>query len=69
MIYEYKVMAYFTEIYPERSYKRKIVGDLEAAQKLLKEAKAYYGSFTGSKYLEKVVLVRREVSEWEEFEQ
>ena len=63
---EYKVMAYFTEIYPERSYKRKVVNDLDEAKKLLEEAKAYYVSFSGAKYLEKVVLVEREVSDWEE---
>ncbi len=62
---EYKVMAYFTEIYPERSFKRKVVDDYQEAQKLLKEAKRYYSAY---KYLDRVVLVKREVSDWEETE-
>lgn len=63
---EYKVMAYFKEVYLSRSFKRKVVDDIETAHKLLKEAKEYYTSFSGSKYLDRVVLVKREVSEWEE---
>lgn len=62
---EYKVMAYFTEIYPERSFKRKVVDDYQEAQKLLNEAKRYYSAY---KYLDRVVLVKREVSDWEETE-
>lgn len=60
---EYKVMAYFTEVYLPRSYKRKVTTDPEEAQRILKEAKEYYSKY---KYLDEVVLVSREVGEWEE---
>lgn len=60
---EYRVKAYFTEVYLPRSYKRMVVTDPEEAQKLLKEAKKYYSSY---KYLDRVVLESREVGEWKE---
>lgn len=58
---EYRVMAYFSEVYGPRSYKRKIVTTKEEAEKLLQEALKYYSSY---KYLVKVVIESREVSEW-----
>ena len=58
---EYRVMAYFTDVYAPRSYKRKIVNTLEEAEKLLKAAKRYYSSY---KYLSRVVIESREVTEW-----
>ena len=60
---EYKVMAYFTEVYPPRSYKRKVTTNLTEALRLLKKAKEYYSSY---KYLDRVVLESREVEEWKE---
>lgn len=58
---EYRVMAYFSEVYSPRSYKRKVVTTKEEAEKLLQEALKYYSSY---KYLIKVVIESREVSEW-----
>ena len=60
---EYRIMAYFTEVYGPRSYKKKIVTDKEEAEKLLIEAKEYYSSY---KYLDKVVIESREVTNWKE---
>ena len=65
---EYKVMAFFNEDCPPhsgapRSYKHKVTRDPEEAQRILKEAKEYYSKY---KYLDRVVLVSREVGEWEE---
>lgn len=61
---EYRIMAYFTQVYTPRSYKRKIVDTLCEANKLLEEAKEYYSSDNYRKYLRKVVIESREVSEW-----
>lgn len=61
---EYRIMAYFTQIYTPRSYKRKIVGTLYEANKLLEEAKEYYSSDQYHGYLDKVVIESREVTEW-----
>ena len=58
---EYRVMAYFSEVYGPRSYRRKIVTTKEEAEKLFQEASKYYLSY---KYLIKVVIESREVSEW-----
>jgi len=58
---EYRIMAYFSEVYGPRSYKRKIVTTKEEAEKLLQEALEYYSKY---KYLIKVVIESREVSEW-----
>ena len=61
---EYRVMAYFAQVYAPRSYKRKIVGTLYEAEKLLKEAKEYYSSDKYHGYLMRVVIESREVGEW-----
>ena len=66
---EYRIMAYFTNIYSPRSYKRKIFNTLEEAEKVYKEAVNYYSGsgssiFCGYKYLDKVVIESREVTEW-----
>lgn len=58
---EYRVMAYFSEVYTPRSYKRKIVNTREEAEELLKEAEYYYSQY---RYLIKVVIEEREVTEW-----
>lgn len=60
---EYRIMAYFTDIYAPRSYKRKIVMNKNEAEKLFKEAKKYYSMY---KYLDKVVIESREITEWNE---
>lgn len=54
-------MAYFSEVYGPRSYKRKVVTTKEEAEKLLQEALEYYSKY---KYLIKVVIESREVTEW-----
>ena len=61
---EYRIMAYFSEIYSPRSYKRKIVGTLYEAEKLLKEAEEYYASDQYHGHLDRVVIESREVTEW-----
>lgn len=58
---EYRVMAYFYDVYTPRSYKRKIVKTIGEAKALLKQAKEYYSSYP---YLLKVVIESREVTEW-----
>ncbi len=58
---EYRIMAYFTDVYAPRSYKRKIVTNKDEAEKLFQEAKEYYSTY---KYLDKVVIESREVTEW-----
>ena len=64
---EYRVMVYFSDEAPRsytfRSYKRKIVTDLKEAEKILKEAKRYYKTY---KFVDRVVIESRNVSEWEE---
>lgn len=60
---EYRIMAYFTKVYGPRSYKRKIIGSREEAEKLLKAAKKYYSSYN---YFDHVCIESREVTNWEE---
>ncbi len=62
-MYEYKVMAYFTSVYGPRSYKNKIVTTEEEAKELLEKAYDYYSTY---KYFDRVVIVKRKVTEWEE---
>ena len=63
---EYRVMAYFRSDaplgYQPRSYRRKIVYTYKDARILLKQAKRYYKNY---KYLKKIVIESREVTEWE----
>ncbi len=65
-MYEYRVRATFTQIYADRTYKRKIVKTEEEAEALLVEAKRYYNSVPYACYLEDVKIERRKVSEWRE---
>lgn len=58
---EYRIRAYFDEVYTPRAYKRKVVSTLEEAKALLEEAKAYYSHY---KYLNKVVIESRKVTSW-----
>lgn len=63
---EYRVRAYFDEAtaprsYGPRAYKRKVVTTRGEAEELLAEAREYY---SGYKYIDKVVIERREVSGW-----
>lgn len=60
---EYRIEAYFSEVYTPRSYKRMVFRDLEAAKKVFVLAKEYYSNYP---YLEKVVIEEREVTEWKE---
>lgn len=60
---EYRIMAYFTAVYSPRSYKRKVFAVKEEAEKLLLEALDYYSSY---KYLDRVVIESRNVTNWEE---
>lgn len=65
-MYEYRIMAYFSEVEPDRSYKRKIFRTYEDAQKVLEEARSYYFSPSFKNRTLKVVIERRKVSGWEE---
>lgn len=58
---EYRVRAYFTDVYAPRSYKRKVVYTREDAEKLLTEAREYYSTY---KYLDRVVIESRKVGKW-----
>ena len=58
---EYRIMAYFTDVYAPRSYKRKIYDSLEAAEKDYEDALEYY---SGYRYFKEAVIESREVSEW-----
>lgn len=63
---EYRIQAYFKEVYSSRTYKRKFFDSLEEAERVLPEAREYY---SGSQYLgrlERVVIESREVEAWKE---
>lgn len=65
---EYRIRAYFTEVYRPRSYKGKVFTSLEDAEKYYSEAKDYY---SGSQYidrLEKLVIEQRKVGRWKKRE-
>ena len=68
MAREYRVKAYFHgSVYLDRSFRRKVVNTLTEAEQLLKDATYYYHSCTAyEKYLDKVVIESRTVSNWEE---
>ena len=63
---EYRIMAYFNadapKGYQSRSYKRKVFTTKEDAILMFPEACIYYA---GYKYLDRVVIESRVVSEWE----
>lgn len=65
-MHEYRIMAYFSEVYPPRSYKGKVFTSIEEAQMLLNEAKEYYSSPSYRNRLEKLSIERRKVSRWRE---
>ena len=63
---EFRIMAYFsddapTHSYQPRSYKKKIYTDQKEVANALKEAREYYSKY---RYIEKVVIEQRNVSEW-----
>ena len=67
---EFRIMAYFTEeapahSYQPRSFKRKIYNNREDAEEALKEAREYYSRY---RYIDRVLIEQRNVSEWEETE-
>ena len=43
-MYEYRIRAYFTEVYLPRSYKRRIFDSFEDAKAVIDEATEYYRS-------------------------
>lgn len=62
--------AYFNgSVYRKRSYKRKIVYTEPEARQLYNEAVDYYNSSSYyTKYLNRVVIEEREVSDWREYD-
>lgn len=61
---EYRIQAYFKEVYQPRTYKRKIFNTLAEAEKVLPEAVEYY---SGERYLgrlKKCVIESRTVDSW-----
>lgn len=63
---EYRIQAYFKEVYQTRTFKRKVFSSFEEAEKMLPEAVEYY---SGERYLgrlKKCVIESRSVGSWEE---
>ena len=70
MKYEYRIRAIFKDdqsIYQDRTYKGKIYGGKWEAMDYILEAQEYYRRKPYSEYIDKVVIERREVQEWEEW--
>lgn len=67
---EYRIMAYFTDIYPPRSFKRKVYKTREEAEKDFPEADEYYHMLTSRMRTKeadvKVVIEERRVTDWSE---
>ena len=63
---EYRIMAYFSAVYVPRAYKRKTFKSLEEALDALPKAAAYYA---GYKYLDKVQIESRAVTEWHDYKE
>ena len=61
---EYRIRAYFKELYDARSYKGKIFTNREEAEKMLPEAVEYYNSPQYYGRTDRVVIEERTVSEW-----
>lgn len=61
---EYRIMAYFSEIYLPRSYKRKLFHTRKEAEAMYPEAKAYYSGASYARYLDRVVIESRLVTGW-----
>ena len=65
---EYRIMAYFTDIYSPRSYKRKIYKTREEAEKDFPEAEEYYHMLASRMRAKgadvKVVIEERQTTEW-----
>lgn len=66
---EYRVRAFFTDVYSTRVYKNKRTMDKEEALQLLKDATEYYSYDPYKRHSPRVILEEREVSEWTEVEQ
>ena len=60
---EYRIRAYFSEVYAPRSFKCKVYTTLEEAETALIKAKEYYNKYP---YLIKVVIESRQITEWSE---
>ena len=65
-MYEYRIRAYFTEVYPPRSYKRRIFDSFEDAKAVIDEATEYYRSSQYMDRLNRVVIEKRMISSWKE---
>ena len=63
---EYRIRAYFKEVYSDRSYKGKVFTNLLEAEQMFQEAINYYNSVPYSDKLIKVQIESREVQEWAE---
>lgn len=63
---EYRIMAYFSEVYGPRAYKRKTFKSLEEAMEVLQEAADYY---SGYRYFERVAIEARYVTEWHDYKE
>ena len=65
-MYEYRIRAYVTEVYPPRSYKRRIFDSFEDAKAVIDEATEYYRSSQYMDRLNRVVIEKRMISSWME---
>ena len=63
---EYRIQAYFKEVYQARTYKGKIFNTLQEAEEKLPEAVKYYSGAQYSGRLEKCVIESRIVYSWKE---
>lgn len=63
---EYRIRAYFKEVYPDRSYKGKVFLTYAGAEKALPEAIEYYNSRQYKDRLLKVQIESRNVDSWKE---
>lgn len=63
---EYRIRAVFkdNDIYGDRTYKRKIFENENDALNYLQEAKDFYANAPYAKYIDSVIVQRREVTEW-----
>ena len=59
---EYRIRAYFKEVYPDRTYHNRIYTDLDTARRDLKKATNYYQQFNPK--LRDDILVDRVVIEY-----
>ena len=63
---EYRIRAYFKDVYTDRSYKGKVFNTLKEAEDTFQEAKEYYNSRPYADKLIKVQIESRKVEAWKE---